>query len=237
MYQALSSTRCNSVVCEFVEGVLDGASLVLADLAPCKEALQPVEADLFAGVTAFKTKDWVTGVEHFAEALRGVSGAVSQCGVQQFVVSEANIFGLAKIADKADSTASVVVHGMDFYDELFDLANDIQQHNFRGAGGKMQLVLGQLSAWSGKNMCAGDFCEVVNGIMQALSIEQGSVKQCGADFKEAFGDFTTAYGHFFDSHEHGLHFKHNPPPPSLLCTRITTCYPYRVETDPNFVPG
>ena len=27
------------------------------------------------------------------------------------------------------------------------------------------------------------------------------------------------------------------PPPSLLCTRIATCYPYRAETDPDFVPG
>ena len=104
---------------------------------------------------------------------------------------------------------AIVVHGIDFYKELYAAVKDMKNHDYRGAGGNLKKVMDQLSEWTKKHACTSDFCYIVVGVFTFLGDMKGSVKTCEADFKNAFGDFKSAWMNFADRRHNLFHWKEN----------------------------
>jgi hypothetical protein len=194
----LSDTvHCNTFVCKVVEGILDGADLILSDLKQCETDLSKAEDDFVTSFQNFKSHDFSGAVTSLSTGLRTVGTALSDCGLQQdlsFLKHEAALFGIANVTalDKAGGIVSILVHGFDFYDNVLDFVGDIEKHDFRDAGNELQTILDTISKWSTGHVCQSDWCYVVEGIMQAEAIVEGDIRQCEADFKMAFGNFSAA---------------------------------------------
>jgi hypothetical protein len=102
------------------------------------------------------------------------------------VLGFGNITALGKI-DK------ILVHGADFYEDLYGTFVDFSKHDYRAAGSDLGKVLDQLSQWTKGHSCQSDFCYVVVGILQFMGDIEGSVGECKADFKLAFGNFSAGF--------------------------------------------
>ena len=104
---------------------------------------------------------------------------------------------------------SIVVHGADFYEQLFATLQDLETHDWRSAGHDMGAVLDQLSTWTKGHACTSEMCYVVVGVLQFMGDMEGSVKACENDFKDAWTDFKDSFDAFADSHHSIFHFEHN----------------------------
>jgi len=106
--------------------------------------------------------------------------------------------------------AQVLIHGADFYDDLFDAFGAIESHDWRTAGADLGKVMNQLSNWTTHHACTSDYCYVVLGIFQYVGDVQGDIRQCEGDFKHAFSNFTAAFHALHDTskglHVGGFHF-------------------------------
>ena len=118
-------------------------------------------------------------------------------------------FSNVTIVNDIENVVHVVAHGLDFYDDLFDAVAAFEAHDFKRVGTLVGAVLNQLSEWTNGHMCKSNFCYVVNGVLQFFGEAEGSLKQCEADFKEAFGNFSLAVEAMADSHHSIFHWKHD----------------------------
>jgi len=199
---AVGSSRCHSVGCQVVQGILNAAGLAFQDLEACEKDIKQAEAGFVLGAQQFKLNQYKNGVQSFASSLNTVAKAVGDCGLQsefQYIIQEANVLGLANITASWGNDMNILVHGADFYQLLFRTVQDAEAHDWRSAGGDLQAVMSQLSQWTGKHACTSDFCYVVVGVFQFLGDIKGSVKECESDFKGAWGDFQQAYANFSEN--------------------------------------
>ena len=80
-------------------------------------------------------------VNSWADALNTVATSVSACGVEdetKYFQQEANLLGFANISAAIGKDMQILLHGVDFYEELYAALKDIEQHDYRGAGGNLQ---------------------------------------------------------------------------------------------------
>ncbi|GMI14973.1 hypothetical protein TrVE_jg10961 [Triparma verrucosa] len=193
--------HCTSVVCKIVEGILEGAEIVLADLKQCEADFLKAEDDFVNGWAAFKTDDKKTAVEDISKGIRQIGVVLSDCGLQEelaFFEHEANVFGLSNVTalDKAGEAVAILIHGFDFYDNVLDMVADVEKHDFRAAGKEVQVIMDDLSKWSTGHVCQNTWCYVVEGIMEAEAIIEGDVRQCEQDFEDAWQKFEDAVAVF-----------------------------------------
>lgn len=208
----ISSSRCHSVGCQVVEGILHAEGLAFQDLEACEKDIKGAENGFVLGAQQFKLKQYKLGVQSFAQSLNIVAQAVTDCGLQQemgFIIQEANVFGLANVTSALSNDINILVHGADLYQIVLKTVQDIEHHDWHSAGGDFQQVMSQLSQWTGKHACDSDFCYVVIGVLQFLGDIKGSIKECKADFEGAFQDFKYAAANFTDSHNGIWHMSHD----------------------------
>ena len=207
----LAGTKCHSIVCKVVEGLLNAAGVAYQDLKGCEADLAAAQSNFIVGSQDFKKKKIGDGLNQWATGLNSVAKAVSDCGLQDelgFIEQEANVLGLGN-ASIVGEIGSIVVHGADFYEEFFTALMDLEHHDWRAAGQDLGGVLDQLSKWTKGHACNSDMCYVVVGVLQFMGDIEGSVKTCENDFKEAWGDFKDGWDAFHDSHHSIFHFRHN----------------------------
>jgi hypothetical protein len=207
----LASTKCHSIVCKVVEGLLNMAGVAYQDLQSCETDLRAAETNFITGSQDFKSKKYGSGLNQWATGLNSVAKAVKDCGLEDelgFIEQEANVLGLGN-ASAIGNIGSIIVHGTDFYELLFQSLTDLENHDWTGAGHDLGNVLNQLSQWTKGHACTSDMCYVVVGVLQFMGDIDGSVKTCESDFKDAWGDFKDGFDSFADSHHSIFHFEHN----------------------------
>lgn len=194
----ISNTKCQSFVCKVLEGVLNGAAIPFEHLEQCETNLKSAENSFIAGSNYFRQRNYKTGITYYAAGMNEISKAVSDCGLTQelnYMQQESNVLHLAK-STKFGRIATVLVHGSDFYSELYSTVQAIETHDYRTAGTEMQKVLNQMSQWTRGHACTSDACYVIMGIFQYFGDIQGTIKTCENDFSNAFHNFSAAIAEF-----------------------------------------
>lgn len=189
----ISGTECTSFVCRVLEGIMQGAGMVLIGLEDCEKDLRKAEESFTAGTHSWAEGDLRTGVKYWASALHAVSLGVSDCGIKSlsYYAQESNVLGLANVT-AVGATVNVLVHGTDFYAALYGSLEDIGHHDYRAAGAKMGTVLSEMNNWTQGSLCSSGACYIVNGAMQYLGDLEGDARRCKADIVEASKNFFTA---------------------------------------------
>jgi len=177
---------------------LEEAKVSLQDLKPCQAKLREGEHEFTAGAALWGQGNVENAVRSWAAGLNSMSQAVGACGLSQklgWIQQEANVLGLANHTF-LDGLTQVIVHGSDFYENLYTTLVAIQNGDYRSAGASMTTVLNDLSLWTSAHLCTSEVCYVVNGVMQYFSDLEGDIRTCGNDLSEAWVDFGSAFQHF-----------------------------------------
>ena len=80
----------------------------------------------------------------------------------------AHVLGFGQISADVSAAAQVLVHGADFYDDIYQAFEGVQSHDWRTAGAELGKVLNQLSEWTKGHACTSDYCYVVLGVFEFL---------------------------------------------------------------------
>jgi len=194
----LQQTGCESFVCKLVEGILEASAIPLRDLKACEGDLKAAEADFSAGAASMGQKQYAAAASYWASGLNWVAKSTGDCGLAaelQYVQQEANLLGFGNITILGE-VASVVIHGSDFYEELFSTFQAFEKHDYRTAGAELGKVLNSLSNWTTGHACTADACYVVMGVMQYLGDLEGDIKNCEHDIQRSWGNLTAAFAEF-----------------------------------------
>ena len=165
--------------------MLDAAGVAFADLRACETDLQAAEQSFVQGSQMWSNKKYGDAVSNFASGLNTIAKSVSDCGVAQelaFLQQEANVLGFANVTIIGE-ISSIVVHGADFYEALYNSVGDLERYDWRAAGQDLGNVLNQLAEWTKGHACTSPVCYVVVGVLQFLGDIEGSIKACESDFR------------------------------------------------------
>jgi hypothetical protein len=135
-----------------------------------------------------------------------VARSVSDCGAAEelaYLQQEANTLGFGNIT-ALDEAAQILVHGTDFYEELYAAFEDISKHDYKSAGKNLGRALNDMAQWTEGHACTNDFCYVVVGVLEFFGDFQGSIGACKADFEGAWTDFRFAAGNLTNSTHTGI---------------------------------
>jgi hypothetical protein len=194
----VSGTACTSFACHLVEGILTEAKLALTDLTACENDIRKAEKSFTAGVALWSQRKQWDAVKYWASGLNILGKSVSDCGLAPqlaYIEQEANVLGLGNLTILGE-VSTLLVHGSDFYQELYAAVQAIAKHDYRSAGALAGKVLNDLSQWTTGHLCTSPVCYVVNGIFQYLSDLESDIGKCENDFKGAWLDFNNAYVEF-----------------------------------------
>ncbi|KAL1524207.1 hypothetical protein AB1Y20_019115 [Prymnesium parvum] len=197
----LKNTGCTSFACTMLEGLLDAAAIPFGSLTACVADIRTAETSLAAGAKSFHDRNYATALKYWGSGLHQIANSVGDCHLADelsFVSREAQVLGFGKVAADAGAVAQVLVHGADFYNELYDAFVAIEGHDYRSAGADLGKVMNTLSSWTTSHACTSDFCYVVLGIFQFMGDIQGDIRQCKTDFKLAFTNFSAAFTELHD---------------------------------------
>ena len=209
--QDVSATGCKSWVCKLVQGLLQQFDIFFSDLTACEADVKLAEANFTDGANLWTQHQYEQAVAQWAAGLNTVAKAVSDCGVSAELNSlqhEANVLGIANITGLG-AAASIIVHGADFYQELYAAIQALEGHDYRAAGQELGHVLDTLSQWTTGHSCTSDMCYVVSGVMEFMGDIEGSIKTCENDFIGMWGNMTAAYHDFTDEHNVVWEFIHD----------------------------
>lgn len=215
----LASTKCQTVTCKIVEGLLNAAGVAFEDLKVCENDLQGAVAKYTQGAQLMEQKNYKSAIKTWASALSETGSAINDCGLKKelgFIQQEANMLGFANVTvhtgiiDKIEQDFSVLVHGFDYVGDLVSVLGDIKGHDYHAAGADLHNVVSDMNSWTGRFACKSDLCYTIMGVLQFVGDMSGSIKVCENDFKTAWSDFGSAVSAFHDSHHNIIfHFKHD----------------------------
>jgi hypothetical protein len=197
----LDGTGCKSFVCKIVEGLLNAAAIPFQNLEACEGDLKNAESDFVAGAASIGKKDISGALSYWAAGLNYVAKSTSDCGLAselKFMEQEANVLGFGNVSILGDA-AQIIIHGSDFYEDVYAAFEAIEKHDYRTAGSEMGQIMNQLSQWTTGHSCTSPICYVVTGIMQYLGDIEGDIKNCKVDLEQSWGNFTAAYGQLHKS--------------------------------------
>jgi len=215
----LNSTKCQSVTCKVVEGLLNAAGIAFKDLKICESDLKSAINGYTQGAQFFEQRNYKSALKTWATALSQTSAAIGDCGLKDelgYIQQEANLLGYANvtmhtgIVDKVERDFAVLMHGFDYVGDLTSVYEDIRKHDYNSAGADLHSVVSDMASWTGKFACTSDLCYTIMGVITFLGDMSGSIKTCENDFKTAWTDFGQGVADFHDSH-HSIvfHFKHD----------------------------
>ena len=100
-------------------------------------------------------------------------------------------------------------------------------------------MLANLPQGQGKGKILIGLAQVLMLVGPSLKLTMPSPSEPGPSeaFSVGIGEFLELSGHSADGYQKALQGAAVARGFALFCTRITTCYAYRVETGPYFVPG
>lgn len=215
----LASTKCQSVTCKIVEGLLNAAGVAFKDLKDCEQDLKGAISEYTQGAQLFEQKNYKSAIKTWSAALADTSKSISACGLKEelgYIQQEANLFGFANVTlhtgvvDKIERDLSVIMHGVDYVADLDAVFEDFKGHDYHAAGADLHNVVSDMSSWTGRFACKSDLCYTIMGVLSFVGDMSGSIKQCESDFKTAWTDFGTGVSDFHDSHHNIIfHFKHD----------------------------
>ena len=192
----LTSTGCTSFVCKLLTGLLDAAAIPFQSLTACVSDLRTAEAALVGGAASLANHSYAAALTYWAAGLHDVASSVGDCHLADeldFVAKEAQVLGFGQIKILGEA-AQVLVHGADFYDELYGALQAIESHDYRSAGADLGKAMNELSQWTKGHACTSDFCYVVLGIFEYLGDIEGDIRMCESDFELAYHNFSAAVG-------------------------------------------
>jgi hypothetical protein len=208
----LASTKCNSVACQIVEGLLNAAGIAFQNLEVCEKDLYSAIDGFTQGAQLFDQKSYKSAIKTWATSLNQVAVAVKDCGLEKelgFIEQESNVMGFANVTANHEGL-NILIHGADFYHELFATLQDIKHHDYHAAGNDLHDVMNNMNKWTHKHSCDSDWCYIVIGMFEFIGDMQGSVKECANDFKLAHEDFHYFASNISDSHHSIIfHWKHD----------------------------
>merc|ERR1719502_292486 len=132
----IAGSSCTTLVCKIAEGILTELDITLTNFAPCKEDLDKAEQEFTAAVSNFAQGNLEWGARYMGRGLNMLSLGVDACGLKQqlqFIVQEANVFGLGN-GTWIDTTGELVIHGADVYNEVYSAVNEFALGDYRAAG-------------------------------------------------------------------------------------------------------
>jgi hypothetical protein len=106
---------------------------------------------------------------------------IKDCGLQQqlgFIQQEAGALGVANITRSLAGAVAVLVHGADFYPDLYSVLQLAEAHDYRGAGQALQKVMSELYQWTQGHACTADYCYVAVGALEFLGNVAGDFRLC-----------------------------------------------------------
>jgi hypothetical protein len=199
----VSGTACTSFACHLLEGILTEAKLALTNFTACEGDIRKAESSFTAGVSLWSERKQWDAVKYWASGLNILGKAINTCGIAQqlsYIEQEANVLGLGNLSI-LDEAGTLLVHGSDFYHELYAAVEAVAKHDYRTAGEVAGKALNDLSKWTTGHLCTSPVCYVVNGIFQYLADLESDIGKCENDFKGAWVDFNTAYVEFTGNHD------------------------------------
>jgi len=158
----LSNAKCTTFVCKLVEGVLNAAAIPFEHLQQCEADLKAAETKFIAGTNYFHQHNYETGLTYYTAGMNQLSQAVSDCGLTEelnYMQQEANVLQIANTT-LFGKVATILVHGTDFYSELYNTLQAFETHDYRTAGANMHKILDTLSQWTKGHACTSDACYV-----------------------------------------------------------------------------
>jgi len=180
--------------------VLQQAELALVDFEPCKASLRTAEQEMAQGAALWHQGKNKQGLVAWAAGLNDVARSVDACGVAPeiaFIQHEAQVLGLGNLS-VLNEISQVIVHGADFYEDIYAAVIAIENKDYRAAGEHLGKVMNQLSEWTTGHLCDSPVCYIVNGVLQYLAALKNDIGACKSDFGSAFGNFTEAYNLLVD---------------------------------------
>ena len=202
-------------MCRLVEGLLTEGDKALTHLKGCETDLRAAENAFTAGAALWAQQQPLPALQYWASGLNQVAKGVTDCDLADqlgFIEQEANVLGFGNVT-ALDGIIKVMVHGADFYEDLFAAVQAIENHDYRTAGSEMGKVMNELSQWTKGHACNSNFCYIVIGVMQFMGDIQGDLQNCEADFKHSMGNFTAAAQDLIDQQhsgvDHLIHFNHD----------------------------
>jgi hypothetical protein len=169
--------------------------MALKDLTPCEAKLREAEGSFGSGAAMWARGDKMSAVSSWAVGMNLLSKGVKGCGLEQqlgWIEQEANVLGLGNLSVVHEVT-TLMVHGSDFYQELYDALVDVQCHDYRSAGQKLVSVMNHLATWTTGHLCTDPMCYIVNGIFQYLDGLGQDVQKCNVDFHTAWYKFEDGF--------------------------------------------
>lgn len=191
----LTSVKCNSFTCKIMEGLLGEASISLKELKPCEDTLRVAETDFQNGAELWGHHQYKEGLSYWAAGVNQLAKSVDACGLPahlKFLEQEANVMGLGNVSG-VDRAISILVHGKDISEELFDALQSFGKQDYRSAGGELQKAVSGLYEWTNGHLCTSDACYTFNGILQFMSDFAMDMKSCKADFEGVFSELKEGF--------------------------------------------
>eukprot|EP00941_MAST-03F_sp_MAST-3F-sp1_P005711 g5711.t1 len=216
-----SDLSCTNFVCKIVKGILDTVGIAMEDLSACEDSLKLAEDDFTNGAQLWKSKDHRNALSSFSKGISQVAKLIQKCGVDKeltTLINSAHSLGLSNVATKkADGTIAVLVHGVDLVKDIDGAVESFLAKDYGTTGKSLGKALDMISKWTSGHSCTSSVCYMVEGVFQAMSIVEGSVKTCENDLQHSWGNFTTAFTEFADSKESLFHWAtHRKDPSSYI---------------------
>eukprot|EP00933_Yihiella_yeosuensis_P033295 TRINITY_DN2702_c0_g2_i2.p1 TRINITY_DN2702_c0_g2~~TRINITY_DN2702_c0_g2_i2.p1 ORF type:complete len:854 (-),score=217.97 TRINITY_DN2702_c0_g2_i2:36-2597(-) len=196
----LAQTGCNSFSCKIVEGIFQQVDISLGNLEGCAKDLKSAEVGFISSAKLFSKGQAADALKVWSDSVNNAADAVSACGVEQemdFLKQESNVLGLGNVSG-LEKGVSILVHGRDYWEDIFGAVQAIASHDYTSAGRKIGQVLKDLNTWTRGRLCATPICYVVNGITQFLQNDLEDLKQCKKDYQDAWQSFKSAFDELHD---------------------------------------
>eukprot|EP00929_Paragymnodinium_shiwhaense_P004703 TRINITY_DN10581_c0_g1_i1.p1 TRINITY_DN10581_c0_g1~~TRINITY_DN10581_c0_g1_i1.p1 ORF type:complete len:856 (+),score=251.75 TRINITY_DN10581_c0_g1_i1:97-2664(+) len=190
-----STMPCKTLTCKVAEGFFEAGEVLTKNLKACEDDLRKAEAPFRAALASWAGGDKASSLNSFAQGFSLIAEGVKTCGLEDklaWIEQEGNVLGLGNITE-LDTISKIIVHGADFYEEVYGAWQALVQHDPHAAAQKFKAVLSDLYKWSTGNLCPTSVCYAVNGMMQFLSDEMKDVSKCKKDFGDAKTYFNDAF--------------------------------------------
>eukprot|EP00708_Paratrimastix_pyriformis_P002054 GAFH01000792.1.p2 GENE.GAFH01000792.1~~GAFH01000792.1.p2 ORF type:complete len:893 (-),score=505.86 GAFH01000792.1:264-2867(-) len=191
----LQAASCNTPTCIIVEGLLKAFGQVLPHMKQCTADIDSAWQQLGTFLYDMQKKNTKDAVVQLSQALYTISNAVDDCGLPdlgRLISDEAKKLGLADVVVISDQVVKVLVNGVDVYQNLYQLSQDITTKNYRDMGVRLATLVTEIAATG----CTSQSCEVVTGILKMLEIIIPDLQQCEADMTGAMNTIQAAFAQF-----------------------------------------
>ena len=89
--ELLSRSKCNSVACKVVEGLLNKAGVTFENLETCEKELRLSIQGIMAGAKLFEDHSYKSAIKTWSGALSDIQASAAACGISKDLLDETGI--------------------------------------------------------------------------------------------------------------------------------------------------